>query len=225
LIGDDIALDPGAFSETDDDVVRGALESDHPYLAGITYDALKERGWARFVVPAGWRPYAEGGFSTASGRCEFYSQVLADGGMDPLPTWEPAAESTWGNQALASRYPLILLSAKGASHFLNSSYGHLEKARAADGPPRLDISPPDAASRGIVDGEMIEAFNDRAAVRYEARVADRVPAGVVSAPSGWWASHSPSGLSVNALTQDGLSDMGQGPAFHDTLVEVRRVAS
>jgi anaerobic selenocysteine-containing dehydrogenase len=224
-LGRALELDAAAFSETDDDVVRAALESDHPYLAGITYDALKERGWARFAVPAGWRPYAKGGFSTPSGRCEFYSQALADGGMDPLPIWEPAAESPWGDQALASRYPLILLSAKSASHFLNSSYGHLDKARAADGPPRLDISPLDAASRGIVDGEMIEAFNDRAAVRYEARVADRVPAGVVSAPSGWWASHSPSGLSVNALTQDGLSDMGQGPAFHDTLVEVRRVAS
>jgi anaerobic selenocysteine-containing dehydrogenase len=221
-LGRALGLDEAAFSETDEDVVRGALQSDHPYLAGISYEGLKERGWARFAIPAGWLPYAEGGFATPSGRCEFYSQTLADGGMDPLPTWEPAAESPWGDAELAARFPLILLSAKSATHHLNSSYGHLEKARAADGPPRLDISPLDAAARGIADGEVVEAFNDRATVAYLARVADRVPTGVVSAPSGWWASHSPSGLSVNALTQDGLSDMGQGPAFHDTLVEVRR---
>src|SRR5439155_3761828 len=99
-----------------------------------------------------------------------------------------------------ARYPLILLSSKGASHFMNSSYGHLERARTADGPPRLDISEPDAAARGIAEGDDVEAVNDRATVRFVARVGDRVPPGVVSAPSGWWASHSPSGLSVNALT-------------------------
>jgi len=42
----------------------------------------------------------------------------------------------------------------------------------------------------------------------------------VSLPSGWWASLSPGGTSVNALTADGLSDWGGGGDFHDTLVEV-----
>jgi anaerobic selenocysteine-containing dehydrogenase len=194
-------------------------------MEGITYDSLAEQGWARFRVPDGWRPYAEGGFTTPSGQCEFYSQLLADAGMDPLPTWEAAAESPSGNAELAARFPLILLSSKGASHFLNSSYAHVERARTAEDPPRLDISGDDAEARGISDAEWVEAVNDRGAVRFMARVGDRVPRGVVSAPSGWWASHSPSGLSVNALTADGISDRGDGPDFHDTLVEVRRWTS
>jgi len=40
-----------------------------------------------------------------------------------------------------------------------------------------------------------------------------------------WASTSPSGRSANALTADGLSDLGQGGDFHDTLVEVDVVAN
>jgi len=217
-----LGLDDDAFAETDEEVVRAALQSDHPFLEGITYQSLIERGWARFKVPDDWRPYVEGGFGTPSGKCEFYSETLAQAGMDPLPTWDPAPESPGGDPSLAARYPLILLSAKGASHFLNSSYAHVARAREAEAPPRLDISQPDAAARAIADGDEVEALNDRASVRFVARVGDRVPPGVVAAPSGWWASHSPSGLSVNALTSDGLSDRGEGPDFHDTLVEVRR---
>jgi anaerobic selenocysteine-containing dehydrogenase len=224
-LGRRLGLDPAAFADTDEGIVRAALDSNHAYMDGITYDSLAERGWARFRVPEGWRPYAEGGFATPSGRCEFYSRLLADAGMDPLPRWEPAAESPSGDLALAARFPLILLSSKGASHFLNSSYAHAARARTPEDPPRLDISADDAEARGISDAEWVEAVNDRGAVRFMARVGDRVPRGVVSAPSGWWASHSPSGLSVNALTADGISDRGDGPDFHDTLVEVRRCTS
>ena len=39
-------------------------------------------------------------------------------------------------------------------------------------------------------------------------------------PSGWWASFSPGGSSANALTRDGIADMGGGGDFQDTLVEV-----
>ena len=35
------------FDETAEDIIRGALDSDHPHLNGITYDDLKERGFAK----------------------------------------------------------------------------------------------------------------------------------------------------------------------------------
>jgi anaerobic selenocysteine-containing dehydrogenase len=53
-----------------------------------------------------------------------------------------------------------------------------------------------------------------------ARVGDLVRPDVVAMPSGWWASLSPSGAGANALTSDGISDLGGGGDFHDTLVEV-----
>jgi anaerobic selenocysteine-containing dehydrogenase len=67
---------------------------------------------------------------------------------------------------------------------------------------------------------MVRVHSDRGSVLLRARVGDRVRPGVVSMPSGWWASLSPGGSSANALTPDGLADMGGGGDFHDTLVEV-----
>ena len=206
--------------ESDLDLVRLALTSDHPHLAGISYESLLRDGWARLKLPEGWLPFAEGGFPTKSGRCEFFSEDLASWGMDPLPTFQPSPESAAGNPELAARFPLSLITGKGALHFLNSSYSGYEHHRKAEIEPRLDISAVDAAARGIGDGEMVRVHNDRGSVLLRARVGDRVRAGVCSMPSGWWASHSPGGSSANALTRDGLADIGGGGDFHDTLVEV-----
>ena len=58
-------------------------------MRGVTFDALMERGWVRLAVPRPFLPYAEGGFPSPSGKCEFYSERLANMGMDPLPTYTP----------------------------------------------------------------------------------------------------------------------------------------
>jgi hypothetical protein len=47
---------------------------------------------------------------------------------------------------------------------------------------------------------------------------------VVALPSGWWASRSPGGTMVNALTTQELTD-GGGAAMHSARVEVERVVS
>ena len=167
-------------------------------------------------------PYAEGGFGTPSGKCELYSERLAAAGMDPLPGFEPAAESPAGDPELVARYPLALLTAKGAHHFLNSSYANVERALKAEKTPLLDLHPDDAAPRGIADGDTVRVFNDRGSVELPARVGDKVRSGVAAMPSGWWASRSPSGSSANALTPDGLSDLGGGGDFHSALVQVEK---
>ena len=212
------------LQDSDEDIVRKVLDSSHPYLDGITYDALKEKGWARLKVPDDHRPYAEGGFPTPSGKCEFYSEALAKQGRDPLPAYTPGDESPEGDSPLRARYPLSLLTAKSALHFLNSSYANLPRQLRAEKEPVADIHHVDAGTRAIADGDVVRVFNDRGSLTLRARVGDRVIPGVVAVPSGWWASLSPGGSSANALTADGLSDMGGGGDFHDTLVEVNRVS-
>ena len=213
------------FEDTDLDLVQLALASGHPHLEGITFESLLRDGWARLKVPEGWTPYAEGGFPTPSGRAEFYSERVARSGEDPLPGFEPSPESSAGNPALAARYPLALVTGKSALHFLNSSYSGLERHRKAEVEPKLDLSEVDAAARGVADGEMVRVHNDRGSVSVRARVGDRVRPGVCAMPSGWWASLSPGGSSANALTRDGLADLGGGGDFHDTLVEVSPAGS
>ncbi len=218
-----MGFDEPYFRETDEEMIRAALTSDHPYLHGITYERLRDEGWAPLNLGDDWRPFAQGGFPTPSGKCEFYGAGLAARGEDPLPSYAPAPESPAGNPALAARFPLVLLTAKSALHFLNSTYGNAPRHARAEGEPLLDLHPDDAASRGIDDGEMVRVYNDRGAVTLRARIGDRVRAGVMAMPSGWWASLSPGGASANTLTTDTLSDWGGGGAFHDTLVEVERL--
>jgi anaerobic selenocysteine-containing dehydrogenase len=211
------------FQDSDEDIARLTLSSSHPLMEGITLESLRQQGWARFKVPEGFRPYADGGFPTSSGRCEFYSEGLAQQGLDPLPGYQPAPESPHHASQLRERYPLSLMAAKSALHFLNSSYGNMPRQLKAEKEPLADIHPDDANHRGIATGDMVRVFNDRGSLTLRARVGDRVVPGMVAMPSGWWATLSPGGSSANALTGDGLSDMGFGGDFHDTLVEVERL--
>jgi len=86
----------------------------------------------------------------------------------------------------------------------------------------LDLHPDDAAARGIGDGDMVRVRNTRGVVVARARIGDVVGPGVVTLPSGWWASRS-RGTSANALTGDELTDRGGGAVVHAARVEVERV--
>ena len=205
---------------SDEERIRAALTSDSPFMAGITYERLQREGWAPLNIPPDWSPFADGHFATPSGKCEFYAENVIASGMDPLPAFTPAHKSRMGDSALPSRYPLALITAKSAVHFLNSSYAHLSRHLKAEGEPRLDIHPQDAAPRKIVDGDWVRVFNDLGELTLRARVGDLVRPDVVAMPSGWWASLSPSGAGANALTSDGISDLGGGGDFHDTRVDV-----
>jgi anaerobic selenocysteine-containing dehydrogenase len=218
-----MGFEPELFAASDEELIRAALASRHPLLAGVTWEALLERGWARAALPDDWRPYADGGFGTTSGKLEFQSASLAARGLDPLPTHAPAHESPAGDRELASRYPLQLVTGKWALHFLNSSYANLAHHLAAEGETRIELHPDDAKGRAIADGDMVRVRNDRGAVVARARLGDRVPPGVVALPSGWWASRSTGGASANALTEARITDLGGGAAYHDALVEVERI--
>jgi anaerobic selenocysteine-containing dehydrogenase len=114
----------------------------------------------------------------------------------------------------------VLLAGKMHTRFLNSSYSHLPKHGPAEGQPRLDIHPDDAAERGITDGDAVEVRNGRGALVLEARLSDVVRPGVVSAPYGWWMHQHRNGAAANSLTNDELSDIGGGSSYLDTLVTV-----
>jgi anaerobic selenocysteine-containing dehydrogenase len=206
--------------DTDEELVRAALSSEHPWLQGITFERLWQAGWVNLNIPSDWLRFANGGFPTVSGKCELFSEDLAARGFDPLPAYTPVGKLDLADKG---RYPLSLVSAKTELHFLNSSYANLPRQLRAAGEPRLAINSTDAQRRGIANGTMVRIFNDRAHVTARASVGEYVPEGTVSLPSGWWASLSPGGAAVNALTADGLSDWGGGGDFHDTFVDVTSV--
>jgi anaerobic selenocysteine-containing dehydrogenase len=214
-----LGFDDAYLYTSDEERIRAALTTDSPFLAGITFDRLQAEGWAPLNIPADWSLFAEGNFATPSGKCEFYAESASASGMDLLPAFTPPRRSREREQDFSGRCPLALITAKSALHFLNSSYANLPRQLKAEGEPRLDIHRLDAAPRNIAEGDMVRVFNDLGELTLRAQVGDLVRPGVAM-PSGWWALLSLGGASANCLTSDGLSGLGDGGDFHDTLVEV-----
>jgi anaerobic selenocysteine-containing dehydrogenase len=205
---------------SDEEIVQQALSTNHPYLEGITYERLRREGWAPLNLPRPYLPFARGGFPTPSGKCELYAESLLALGMDPLPRYDAPA----GDPSSPARYPLTFLSAKSNRFFLNSSHANQPRHLRASGEPSLQIHPKDAARRGIESGDKVRVYNERGLVEIAAVVDEATLESVVTMPHGFWASLLPGGSSANALTPDGLSDLGGGGSFYDARVEVEKIS-
>ncbi|MGH8277659.1 MAG: molybdopterin-dependent oxidoreductase, partial [Steroidobacteraceae bacterium] len=73
------------FTETVDEMMDAALETDNPLLQGIDRARLEREGHVRIKTGEGpFLPFAEGKFFTASGKAELYSESLAKLGVDPV---------------------------------------------------------------------------------------------------------------------------------------------
>lgn len=204
-------FEDACFSRTEVEMIEALLASKSPYLNGMTLDRLKSGAPVRVDVP---RDVFSAGFGTPSAKIEFYSQSLADQGLDPLPLGEPSVDG-----AGEGRFGLQLITPP-RHQFLNSSFNDIETLRRQAGPPTLMIHPDDAQSRGIEEGMEVRVFNDRGEIRLFAQVTDRTGKGVTVAEGIYWPRFMPGNRGVNHLTSQELTDMGQGCAFHCNLVEV-----
>jgi len=215
-----MGLEEPSLFESDETVARSALRWQDETLEGVDWESLKRVGWAKLNLPDA--PFAEGGFRTPSGKCEFYSERLAQQGLDPLPDYVPPYESAESAPELAARYPLAMISPP-ARNFLNSTFVNVESLRSTEGEPHLDIHPADAGSRDIVDGDQVRIFNDRGSMQARARVTDRARQGLVVGLSIWWKKLAPDGRNANQVTSQALTDLGGSATFYDCLVQVERV--
>ena len=196
------------FADDDESMCRQAFGD------GVDYQQLLDQGFATLQIPDA--PFAQGGFPTPSGRCEFFSDRLARQGLDGLPDHLPNHELA-GSSA---RYPLAMISPPARS-FLNSTFPNVRSLRDIEGEPLLEINHSDAAPRGITSGSVVRVFNDRGEYRCKAQVSDRARPGVVNGLGIWWRKFGLDGTNVNQLTSQKLTDIGRGPVFYDCLVEVQ----
>jgi anaerobic selenocysteine-containing dehydrogenase len=207
-----------------------------PTLEGITFESLKETGWARLNLPGPdeYAPYANGGFPTASGKCELksslaemagnivvpvfregYNEFQPGGAFDPLPCYVPPPEDANG-----SSYPLFMLSPKPHA-FLNSQYGNMAYQRRVQGEQSVIMHADDAEGRGIEEGAPVRVFNENGEIHGIARIGagDTVARGVIICPVGHWRKVE-GGPTSNAITRTPFADLGNAPTFSDTRVDV-----
>ncbi|TFW26248.1 molybdopterin oxidoreductase family protein [Massilia arenosa] len=222
LLAARMGLDDPIFKETDEQLAAQAFDKNDAKAIHFDWESLKRKGWQKLNMPAA--PFAEGGFPTPSGKCEFYSEQMLKDGLDPLPAYIPPYESVASNSALAAKYPLAMISPP-QRNFLNSTFVNVASLRATEGEPHLDIHPHDSAQRGIENGDMVRIFNDRGSFVCKARVTDKARRGLVVGLSVWWKKLAADGKNANEVTSQRLTDMGRAPTFYDTLVQVEKAAA
>jgi anaerobic selenocysteine-containing dehydrogenase len=213
LLAERMGFDDACFRDSEDDMLRTLLASAHPFLEGITLERLDREHSVRLNVAAGaepFLPFAEGGFGTKSGKCEFGAEML---------DYQPPVESRLGCPELRARFPLELISSKSHDS-MNSTFGN--QASAQSQTSTLFLHDEDARPRGIGNGDLVRVFNDRGSCTLVAGVNGVVRQGVVLAPSVGWNKLSSGSRGVNALTSDRLTDLGGGPTFYSCLVDVEK---
>jgi anaerobic selenocysteine-containing dehydrogenase len=203
-----MGFDDPLFREDDESLCRLAFG---PH---VDFELLLQQGFASLQVPDA--PFADGGFPSPSGRCEFFSDRLARQGLDGLPDHVPNHEVP-GSSA---QYPLAMISPP-ARNFLTSTFVNVQSLRDIEGEPILEMHASDAAARGIQDAQVVCVFNDRGEYVCKVRVSPRARPGVVNGLGIWWRKAGLAGTNVNQLTSQKLTDMGRAPVFYDCLVEVR----
>ncbi|HLN63498.1 MAG TPA: molybdopterin oxidoreductase family protein [Symbiobacteriaceae bacterium] len=217
-----MGFDDPCFRDSDEELVRQSLSLGSPYLEGITLERLQQEHMIKVNrAPA---PFAEGGFTTPSGKVEFYSETLARAGHDPVVEYVPPAESIDGSPELAQKYPLHLIT-PAAHHFLNTTFANMPRMMTNEGAPTIYLNPVDAKARGLQSGDWVRVFNDRGSVRLQVQVGDWSLAGVAVSPSIWWTRFMPDGVGINTLTLDQPADFGGGASFHTNLVQVEKAAA
>jgi anaerobic selenocysteine-containing dehydrogenase len=196
LLAQRMGFDDPCFRDTDEDMIRTLLSSEHPFVKGITIEELDREHSIRLrVAPNGdpFQPFAHGNFGTPSGKCEFHAETL---------DYTPPVESRFGDPALRARYPLEMISPKNDDS-MNSTFGNRMTTDLQT--TTLHVHARDAAPRGIATGDQVRVFNDR------------------GAPSVRWAKKAPDHRNANFLTSDRLTDLGGGPTLYSCLVEMEKI--
>jgi len=117
-------------------------------------------------------------FHTPSGKIEFYAERAEKAGLPPLPVYEVASSP---RVPPSPDYPLTFCQGRTLTKF-HAFYDHgeaLPMLHERDPGPELWISPDDAATRQLADGDAVRVFNERGAFDARAHVTDQIPAGVV----------------------------------------------
>lgn len=208
-----------------------------------TFEEFWRLGYVEFPVPKSSRSYTTfsafradpllNPIGTASGRIEIYSPAIAAMKLDdcpPHPTWlEP---SEWLGGKGVDRHPLAMLSPH-PPHRLHSQLDNSEFRRTYEVAQRepVWISPRDAESRGIRNGDVVRIFNDRGQVLAGAVVTDRVMPSVIALHAGAWYDPLEPGK-IGTLDKHGLanvltldkpaSKLSQGNVANTCLVQVEK---
>lgn len=194
--------DPRLFA-SDEDLVRDALDTDHPWLRGITLERLYEEPRQRVRLDPRTRPFVDTPVPTPSGRIRLQPPPWV--GRMPAPP--PDDGRLW-------------LVSPAKRETIKSSFGNVESLRRHEPEPTLLVAPEDAARLGLADGARVRVENEQGAARFRLRVSDVPRPGTAVSYAVHW-NRDGDGTNVNQLTSQRTADAGGGATFYAVRVAVR----
>lgn len=204
LLAGAMGYEEAYFKNTEEDMVKELLAHPGPGLAAASaadWNLLESGG----VISTPFADHMD--FKTETGKI----MIVNPGQPEPMPRF---------TSAHGGEYPLRLI-AVPSGYTLNSIFLEREDLTGKRGPMELMLHPMDAALRNIRDGDKVTACNDLAQVEFTARLSGRMARGAVAVTGVYGMSASGSGLLVNALHHQRLSDIGEATTLNDNTVEVR----
>lgn len=161
---------------------RHFYESIHDFFdlilepSGLTFEAFKQVKTLKGVRRE--EKYLSQGFSTPSGKVEFYSKQLEDAGLSPLPDHiEPFKRS---------RDFSLILTCNKSGFFRHSDNRQIPRLRQAHPEPTASINPQTALDFNIKEGDMIYIKTAQGRITQKAKITNDLRPGVILADFGWW---------------------------------------
>lgn len=213
-----------AFTQTDEEIIRDILCDEgekNPLMEGITYEDFQNQGFARASTGSERRNFMEIGWPTPSGKIDIWCEALKEEGVDPLPSHVPEIEGQ--EDPKRKDFPLQVLSS-APHYFIGDTFQSVPRLQAMMSRPTIELSPEDAKARKIKDGDLCRLYNDRGETFAYALIIDGLISGVCSTQKQFKGSNTPSGVNVNALNSEMLTDFGTSPTFYSCLAEVEKAS-
>ena len=229
------------YTKTSDDVMAELFAKSMNGITGgkptdlegnpITLDLLREKKTVR-VLPDG---YYDRYFPTQDNRFSFYLEdprQLHDFGepidveKERLPFFAPPAEAWpesvagFAKNPLADKYPLIYLTAH-TRYRTHTTTGYNPWILELQEGPQLHMNEEDARARGLEEGSLVRAFNDRGYVVAKLRVDNAMRPGMVNLPHGWQADQFVAGH-YQDLTSRVIDAFDCNDNYFDCLCEVEK---
>jgi anaerobic selenocysteine-containing dehydrogenase len=202
------------------------------------------RDLAPLYLPFEYQKYAKGklradgapGFSTPSGRAEFYSLTFDKFGINPLPEYVEPPISPYSTPELYEKYPLVLTTGARRWNTFHAENREAPHLRAIHPEPTVQINPKTAQTLGLTSGEWVWVEGPcglKGKTARAKRVVEITPimdARVVNTDHAWW---HPEGdpenlydvmeLNINNLISWDLTRTGIGAGYKSHLCKIYRV--
>lgn len=200
-------------------------QSEELAAMGITFDKLIENHCSMPFegIEEPRVGFTDGKFNTETGKLELYyeAQVQVE---QALPTWEENNE-VYDDNPLREKYPLQLTQTR--TRFSNHSYFKAATWLQQFHESFIELNPVDMQARGLIDGDTVEAFNDRGSFKCPVRSNAAVRPGCARTLEAGWSKYMIEGNTQNVTNnhvnpRDPYLMTGAPIPFHDTLIEIKK---